>query len=327
MQTPGRIASLLASATEILYALGLADQVVAVGHECDFPPEVRTKPRATFTNIAIAAGSQAIDDQVRDLLSEGRPLYEIDQGLLVSLAPDLIVTQAQCDVCAVKYDDVMEFVRGEPALHGTQVVALNPTRLEDLFADIERVAHATGRLPQAETYIAQLRGRLATVHERTSSLDPACRPVVGCIEWNEPLMLAANWMPDLIELAGGTQPFTRAGDHSACSSWDDFVAVDPDCIILMPCGFDLERTLVEARELQRRAEWSRLKAVRTGRVFAVDGNAYFNRSGPRLVDSLEILGRLLHPQLFDGSNHAAGEDGIWRRLSSGAISVAVAEPE
>ncbi len=127
-------------------------------------------------------------------------------------------------------------------------------------------------------------------------------------------MLAANWMPDLIELAGGTQPFTQAGMHSKCSSWEDFFIADPDCIILMPCGFDLERTLVEARELERRPQWSKLKAVRAGRVFAVDGNAYFNRSGPRLVESLEILARLLHPQLFGYASNASGEDGIWRRL-------------
>jgi iron complex transport system substrate-binding protein len=321
MQTPGRIASLLASATEILYALGLGEHVVAIGHECDFPIEARTKPRATFTNIAVAAGSQAIDDQVRELLMTGRPLYEIDRNLLASFAPDLIVTQAQCDVCAVKYDDVMVFVHGEPALQHTQVVALNPTRLEDLFTDIERVADATGRRDQAESYIAQLRGRIATVRERTSTIDAQRRPIVGCIEWNEPLMLAANWMPDLIELAGGTQPFTQAGVHSTCSSWDDFFATDPDCIILMPCGFDLERTLLEAHELQRRPEWSKLKAVHAGRVFAVDGNAYFNRSGPRLVESLEILARLLHPQLFGYPSNASGEDGIWRRFGPSTVLV------
>jgi iron complex transport system substrate-binding protein len=287
---------------------------VAVSHECDFPADARTKPRATFTNIAVAAGSQAIDDQVRELLTAGRPLYEIDRGLLTSLAPDLIVTQAQCDVCAVKYDDVLEFVHSQPALRHTRIVALNPTRLEDVFADIKRVGQATGRLDQAGFYIAQLRGRVAAVQERTSAIDPERRPVVGCIEWIEPLMLAANWMPDLVELAGGTQPFTNAGLHSTCSSWDDFCVADPDCIILMPCGFDLERTLVEARELERRPQWAGLKAVRSGRVFAVDGNAYFNRSGPRLVESLEILARLLHPQLFCDASNAAGEDGIWRRI-------------
>lgn len=324
MQTPGRIASLLASATEILYALGLGEHVVAVSHECDFPPAARAKPCGTFTNIAVAAGSQAIDNQVRDLLTAGLPLYEIDRALLASLAPDLIVTQAQCDVCAVKYDDVMEFVHHEPALLQTQVVALNPTRLEDLFADIERVARVTGRLDQAEFYVAQLRGRVAAVRERTWSIDPERRPVVGCIEWTEPLMLAANWMPDLIELAGGTQPFTRAGVHSTCSSWDDFFAADPDCVILMPCGFDLQRTLVEARKLDRRPEWARLKAVRTGRVFAVDGNAYFNRSGPRLVESLEILARLLHPQLFGYASNAAGEDGMWRRLARSSLVGSIA---
>jgi iron complex transport system substrate-binding protein len=251
---------------------------------------------------------------VRDLLSAGQPLYEIDRALLTSLKPDLIVTQAQCDVCAVKYDDVLEFVHGEPVLQRTQVVALNPTRLDDLFTDIQRVGRATGCSDRAGSYVAQLRGRVAAVRERTASIGPRQRPVVGCIEWFEPLMLAANWMPDLIDLAGGMQPFTRSGVHSVCSSWDDFCAANPDCIILMPCGFDLQRTLVEARELERRPEWARLKAVRAGRVFAVDGNAYFNRSGPRLVDSLEILARLLHPQLFGYATNEPGDPGIWRRL-------------
>ena len=191
---------------------------------------------------------------------------------------------------------------------------------EDLFVDIERVGRATGCTSRAGSYVAQLRGRVAAVRERTSAIGPQQRPVVGCIEWFEPLMLAANWMPDLIELAGGTQPFTQSGVHSVCSSWDDFCAADPDCLILMPCGFDLQRTLVEIRELERRPEWARLKAVCKGRVFAVDGNAYFNRSGPRLVDSLEILARLLHPQLFGYPSNESGEDGIWRRLVPSPLS-------
>ena len=314
MSVPERIASLLASATEILYGLGLGDRVVAVSHECDFPAEVRDKPRATFTNIAVGAPSGQIDVEVRELLAAGSPLYEIDVAQLTALRPDLIVTQAQCDVCAVKYDDVLTVVRTTPALESTRVVALNPQCLDDVFEDIERVGQAVNRVAEARDYVARLRDRVEVVRARTAAIPRDQRPRVLCIEWLEPLMAAANWMPDLIDLAGGVQSLTTSGRHSTYSTWDALREFDPEVIVVMPCGFDLARTIEESRILADLPGWRDVTAVRRGRVYAVDGNAYFNRSGPRLVDSLEILARLVHPRLFGRSDSTIGEDSVWRRL-------------
>ena len=293
-----RIVSLLASSTEILHGLGLWDRVVAVSHECDYPPGVDKKPRVTFTNIDTGASSAAIDDQVRQSVQSQKPLYRIDVDRLASLRPDLIVTQAQGDVCAVKYDDVVAAVRSKPALEGTMIVALNPATMEDIFKDIERVGEATEASEQAERFIRTLRDRVAFVQSATQGLKDDEKPRTVCIEWIDPVMVAANWMPDLLRMAGGRCDLTRAGQPSGYSKWEDIIAYDPEVIVVMPCGFDLRRTLEESRVLPGFDRWSEIAAVREGRVFAVDGNAYFNRAGPRIVDSLEILAALLHPDPF-----------------------------
>ncbi len=295
---PDRIASLLASGTEILYGLGLGDRVVAVSHECDYPEEVRAEPRVTFTNIAVGAQSQDIDEQVKSLMAARAPIYNIDVALLASLRPDLIVTQSQCDVCAVSYDDVLVAVKTNPVLRSTSVVALNPSTLEGIFEDILHVGQAAECVSQAEEYLAELRGRVEAVRKKTAALSATDRPRVACIEWIEPVMIAANWMPELVQIAGGQHSLTLAGAKSAYSKWDDVVAYNPDVIVVMPCGFDLPRTIEEAKVLTTFPGWKNLSAVRDRRVYAVDGNAYFNRSGPRIVDSLEILAQLLHPDLF-----------------------------
>jgi iron complex transport system substrate-binding protein len=293
-----RIASLISSATEMLYALGLGDRVVAVSHECDYPAAVRTRPRATRTTIAPEASSGQIDEQVRRLIEQGRPLYEIDRALLTELRPDLIVTQAQCDVCAVRYADVLDAVRDTPELKHAQVVALNPQSLEDVLADLVRLGEAAGCPEAAAACVMQLRQRVAAVECRTLPLTPEQRPRVACIEWISPLMIAGNWMPQLIELAGGQQSLAQAGRHSGYISWNVVRQFDPQVIVVSPCGFDLPRTLAEIPPLSRLDGWNDLSAVREGRVFALDGNAYFNRSGPRLVDSLQLLAHALHPELF-----------------------------
>jgi iron complex transport system substrate-binding protein len=294
-----RIASLLASGTEILYALGLGEQVVAISHECDFPLEAADKPRVTVSHVAAHATSGQIDQQVRDRLADGAALYGIDAAMLVALRPNLIVTQAQCDVCAVKYADVLDLIRSEPRLRAAQVVALNPNSVEDIFSDIQRVGEATGRPAAAQHYVSELQGRIAAVRARTDPLPQARRPRVACLEWLDPLMLAANWMPQLIEWAGGQQPLIdAAGKHSTCTDWRTIVDYDPQVMVIMPCGFDLPRAVREAGLLRKLPGVGELSAVRAGLVVAVDGNAYFNRSGPRIVDSLEILARVLHPELF-----------------------------
>lgn len=307
-----RIASFISSATEILYGIGAGERVVAVSHECDHPREVSEKPRVTYSNIDPLRSSAEIDGQVQQLCGAGAALYGIDRELLERLSPELIVTQAQCDVCAVRYADVVELVETCDALQGAQIVALNPGTLDDILDDVLRVGDAAGVRPAAERYAAELRARIERVRAATAALEPVR---AACIEWIAPLMLSANWMPELIRLAGGDDALSHAG-HSTYAAWDDVRRYDPEVVVVMPCGFDLERTVQEAGALYALPGWNELTAVRSGRVFAVDGNAYFNRSGPRIVDSLEILAHLLHgdrvpPPLPPGDRAAA-----WRRIPS-----------
>lgn len=311
---PQRIVSLISSATEILYGLGLGPQIVAVSHECDFPADARSKPRATFSHIDSSAPSGAIDAQVRDLTAAGKSLYEIDEALLLRLQPDLIVTQAQCDVCAVRFQDVIDFVRRDPTLRGTPVFSLNPQHLDDVMKDVLRLGEITGRDDAAEEYVAIMRERISAVRARTGTLAVERRRRTACIEWIDPPMIAGNWTPELIELAGGVQTFTQAGHHSVYTPWDDVVRFDPEVIVVMPCGFDLERTVAEAARLRDFPHWKNLSAVRTGRVYAADGNALFNRSGPRLVESLELLAELIHPELHGIATDCPGEAPWWRRI-------------
>lgn len=293
-----RIASLLASATEILHALGLGDKVVAISHECDYPPECMAKPRVTRARIHAHASSGDIDAEVRALIAAGEPLYAIDADMLASLRPDIIITQAHCEVCAVSDRDVSSMLRDRADLHGAKVVSLNPTTLEAVFADIRQVGHAAGCGRTAESFQEELRFRLTRIETALSDVPVLRRPTMACIEWIEPLMVAANWMPDLIARAGGRPVLTQSGQRSTETSWEALRAADPDVIIVSPCGFDLPRTLVEAAALRRQRVWHELQAVQSGRVYAVDGNAYFNRSGPRLVDTIEIMAELIHPTIF-----------------------------
>lgn len=293
---PRRIASLLAASTEMLYGLGLGEKVVAVSHECDFPPDAASKPRVTTTNIIVDAASGEIDRQVRQRAGAGEPIYHVDADLLASLCCDLIVTQAHCDVCAVSLGDVERAVRENDSLRAAVVLALNPTTLDELLGDILRLGDATGCQGTAREYVAKLRGRLDAVRAKTAAIDRC--PRVVCIEWLDPVMAAANWMPEIVELAGGECGLAEAGGRSRYTDWDELLVFNPEVIILMPCGFDLPRTLEEAKVLLQRPNWQDIAAVRDGRVYAVDGNAYFNRSGPRIVDSVEILAELLHPAVL-----------------------------
>ena len=308
---PQRIASLLPSGTEMLYGLGMGDRVVAVSHECDYPPQAAGKPRVTAACVLTEGGSRQIDDDVRRRMASRAPLYELDVMKLAELAPDLIVTQAQCDVCAIRYEDVVQAVASQPALRNTQVLALNPMSLGEILADILRVGQATGSEDQARQYLAELKGRVEAVRAATAGVLPDERPRVACIEWIDPLMLAGNWMPELIEIAGGECGLTRPGHHSPYVEWDRLLAFDPEVIVLMPCGFDLARTTAEAPSLKDCPGWYRIAATGHQRAWAVDGNAYFNRSGPRIVDSLELLAHLVHPELVPPP--ARGK-GLWRQF-------------
>jgi len=302
-----KIASLLASSTEILHGLGLWSSVVAVSHECDYPAEVVDKPRVTTSFVDDSASSGEIDAQVRALSKASGAIYDVDVAQLARLAPDLIVTQSHCDVCAVSLDAVVQAVETTPELAQTEVVALNPSTLEGIFDDIRRVGAATGREAEAAEFCDRLIARVDAVRESVAGAD---RPRVACVEWVEPLMLGANWMPGLVEIAGGTHGLVKPGEKTVYTAWEALREYDPEVVVVMPCGFDLARTLVELPVLSSLEGWAELSACRAQRVYAVDGNAYFNRSGPRMLDSLEILAHLLHPGRFAAPDYPQS----WARI-------------
>jgi iron complex transport system substrate-binding protein len=306
-----RIVSFLSSATEMLFALGLGEQVVAVSHECDFPPAVQCLPRATRSWIDSTRTSGEIDDEVKRRVAAGQPLYGIDEELVAKLAPDLIVTQAQCDVCAVRHADVIDLVQSRPELRAARVLALNPQSLDDVLLDIERVGRAADAMDAASVFVQSLRRKIDHVASRTAGLTTHERPRVVCIEWVQPLMAAGNWTPALIELAGGRSGLAEAGLHSGYIAWEEVRTFNPEVLLVAPCGFDLARSCEDALLLRKLPSFGELSAAKSGRVFVIDGNAYLNRSGPRLVESLEILAHLIQPQLFPPP---AIED-AWRRWS------------
>ena len=308
-----RIASLISSATEILFALGLAEQVVAVSHECDYPPAARRLPRATRSLLDAAASSGQIDRQVCERSASGQALYEIDARLLCDLRPDLIVTQAQCDVCAVRHADVVELVQSHTELSGTKIVALNPHSLDDVLSDVERVATATNAAPAGRKLCRVLSRRIAAIGDRTHSLPAAGRPRVVCLEWLDPLMAAGNWTPGLIELAGGCSQLAAAGRHSEYTTWDAVRQANPEVLLIAPCGFDLARSQIEAECLRTLPGLAELAAVKNRRAFVVDGNALLNRSGPRLVDSLEVIAHLIQPMNFPPPIGELSEGRSWSR--------------
>jgi iron complex transport system substrate-binding protein len=306
-----RIVSLLSSATEMLFALGLGEQVVAVSHECDYPALVATLPRATRSRIVASRPSVQIDAQVKAILASGEPLYKLDPELLCRLAPDLIITQAQCDVCAVRYQDVVDFVAAEPALAHCRVLALAPQSLDYVLADIRRVAQAAGCPDRGAALQAMLQQRIDAVAAQCAQ---APRPRVVCLEWTQPLMAAGNWTPELIGLAGGESLLAVGGRHSPYVTWEQVRTAAPEVLLLAPCGFDLARSRAEAEALRTWPGFGDLPAVHAGRAFVIDGNAYFNRSGPRLVDSLEIAAYLIQPARVPPPVDERAEGRAWVRL-------------
>jgi len=287
-----RIVSLIASATEIVHALGQFDSLVGRSHECDYPDGVTKLPVCTRPMIDITGDSREIDRLVKNRLRDALSVYEVFPEVLERLQPTHIITQTQCEVCAVSLKDVETALAGGIA-SAPQVVPLNPNSLADVWGDIRRVARSLGIVEKDESVIGALRARMSAIS--CQALEHRERPTVACIEWIEPLMAAGNWVPELVELAGGVNLFGEAGKHSPWMSWDQLVEADPEVIVIMPCGWDQARTETEMHWLTGRPDWSRLRAVRSRRVHIVDGNQYFNRPGPRLVESLEILSGLLHP--------------------------------
>ncbi|HMV46433.1 MAG TPA: cobalamin-binding protein [Blastocatellia bacterium] len=305
--TEPRIVSLIASATEIVNALGFEAQLIGRSHECDFPPGVERLPVCTSPKFAVEGLSYEIDQRVKAVLQESLSVYRVDADLLERLQPTHVITQSQCEVCAVSLKDVEQavcrFTSSRPAL-----VSLEPNSLADVWADIRRVGASLDAGERAEYLIGDLQQRMRNISAKAQTAD--VHPTVAYIEWIEPLMAGGNWMPELIEMAGGVNLFGEAGKHSPWMTWEELVAADPDVIFIAPCGFDIARTIDETPALTGKPEWQSLQAVRTGRVVVADGNQYFNRPGPRLTESLEILAEVLHPGLFDFGHEKTG----WVRL-------------
>lgn len=290
MDSP-RIISLIASATEIVCALGLEEALVGRSHECDFPPQVQRLPVCSAPRIDPAAPSREIDRQVKTAAAEALSMYRVFREELERLQPTHILTQTQCDVCAVSLQDVQAALSG---LVGSppRILSLAPLSLADVWADVRRVAAALDVPARGEALAADLQGRLGRLGASIPRGRP--RPTVVCLEWLDPLMSGGNWLPELVEVAGGTPLLATAGEHSPWMTWEDLQAADPDVLVLLPCGFDIPRTLAETPPLREHPAWPHLRSVRTGRVYIADGNQYFNRPGPRLVESAEILAELLH---------------------------------
>jgi len=315
---PIRIASLLPAATEIVAAIEASGLLVGRSHECDFPHEVGELPVLTRPKLDAALPSGEIDQQVKD--AGGGPLFELDENLLADLAPDFILTQAACRVCAVDADAVVAAAAriSLPDKRTPQVLTLSPQSLADLFADIRRVGEAIGRMPEAEAAVAGLKNRCEAVQVKAAEAVAAAdrKPRVAIVEWLDPPMAAGNWVPELVQLAGGEDALatttncadsaeqqaeaSKAGPpaKSHWIDWADLAAADPDVVLLTPCGFELERVVSEARSAAVWPHLAGLRATRDGRLVAVDGHHLFNRPGPRLVDSLEVLAELLHPGVF-----------------------------
>jgi len=301
--SPKRVVSLIAASTEIVHALGCGDWLVGRSHECDYPPGVKGLPVCTAPKFPVEGTSYEVDQRVRAIVEQGLAVYRVFADKLAECDPDVIITQAQCEVCAVSLKDV-EAAVCELSGRQPQVVSLVPNALADVWNDFRKVARALGVAAHGESVIQELQARMRAIERAATGLK--ARPRVACIEWIDPLMAAGNWMPELVMMAGGTNLFGEPGAHTPFLAWEALYDADPDAILVLPCGWDAPRAREEMPALTGRAEWPKLKAVRTGNVYLLDGNQYFNRPGPRLVESLEILAEILHPDTFDFGHKGAG---------------------
>jgi iron complex transport system substrate-binding protein len=290
-----KIVSFLPSATEMVCVLGLADQLVGISHECDFPEAIRMKPVVVRNAVPLEGMSpREIDVAVSQRLRSGASLYQVDEKLMRQLAPDLILTQNLCAVCAPSGNEVSQIVNALPK--PPNILYLTPKSLAEIDGNLRDVARATGRLKDAEDCIASGRARLEQIASLTNSLSE--RPRVFCMEWVDPVYCSGHWVPEMIELAGGRDELARKGTDSVRIPWEDVLKWDPEILIVNPCGFNLRGALEQASRLFSNPGWGGLSAVREGRVYAVNANAYFARPGPRVVEGVEILAHLFHPEVF-----------------------------
>jgi iron complex transport system substrate-binding protein len=303
-----RIVSLLPSATEIVCVLGAGDQLVGISHECDFPEAIRDRRVLTRSRIDVHGSSRAIDTAVRAVITDALSIYAVDDEALAALAPDVIVTQDLCEVCAVSLDDVRAAVARLAHRDDVRIVSLSPTRLDDVLGDIERVAAVLDRRERGATVRAELEHRIRSIAERAQRANS--RPRVVSLEWIDPLMIGGTWMPELIELAGGTAVGASAGSPAPTIDAPALAALRPDVVVVKPCGFSLDRALVERDIIERNV----IAAIGAhARVYVTDGNQFFNRPGPRLVESLEIMAACVHPDRF--ADFASAHAGVIVRIA------------
>jgi iron complex transport system substrate-binding protein len=289
-----RICSLLPSATEILYALGLGDSVVGITHECDFPPEVSGKRVVVRSRLPHTNDPAEIDHLVREFTHRGESIYRVDADALRELDPDLIVTQDLCHVCAASPDDLASAL--SVLLRMPRVLSLNPHSLADVWNDIRTVGAATGRDAEAQAVVQELTAKVdAIVRVVANASSGAPRPRVACLEWLDPPFNGGHWVPEMVALAGGEDVLGRAGEPSISLDWADIIRKAPEVIIVMPCGYDAKHAAAEFAEIKLPAGWASLPAVKQGRVFASDANAYFSRPGPRLADGVAVLAAAINP--------------------------------
>lgn len=294
MNEPQRIVSLLASGTELVCALGLGDRLVGRSHECDHPSWVRRLPEVSRPTFEISGSSREIDELVRRRLRAGEPLYQVDDALLLELAPDLLITQTHCEVCAVSPADLVHQVPAK--LDRRPIVALSGGTIAAILDGFLEVARALGRPQQGQQLVDELRARIETVRERVRGRR---RPRVVCLEWIEPAFAMGNWGPELVEIAGGESVLGTPGEHSTTTPWQAVRDADPDVLIVTPCGFSLVRAEREMHLIAAQPGFDQLRAASAGRVFVADGNLYFNRSSPSLFETPEILAEMLHPDVFE----------------------------
>jgi iron complex transport system substrate-binding protein len=290
-----KIVSLLPAATEIICALGLEHQLVGRSHECDYPASISNLPVCSSAKFLPGSDSAEIDRQVKEILSESLSIYTIDRDLIKSLAPDVIITQAQCEVCAVSLKDV-ELALSDLLDKECQIISLQPNGLDDVYRDIRMIADQLGVEKAGEELLELSEERINIIRHKLKFITE--KPQVACIEWLSPLMIAGNWTPEIIEIGGGLPILTEAGKHSSYIDFQDIITADPDIILIMPCGFSIQRTLQEIGLLLDTPGWTDLKAIRTQRVYIADGNQYFNRSGPRMTESIEIMAEIINPKQF-----------------------------
>lgn len=302
-----RVLSLLSSTTEIIYALGCGDRLVGRSHECDYPEEVSELPICTIPKFNVDGTSREVDDEVKSLVQSALSIYYINEKLLKELKPDIIFTQSQCEVCAVSVSDVENALKNITGL-SSRVISVEPNSVEDIFNDILTIAEILNVRKKGKELVESIKAKIDNtekiVYQKSS-------PSIAAIEWIDPLMAAGNWVPQLIKVAGGKNLFGEAGKHSPWMKYNDLVEQDPEIIIVMPCGYDIKKSLIEIKTLESKKGWGSLKAVRNRNVYITDGNQFFNRPGPRIIESLEILLEIIHSD-FSESKHI---DSGWIKLN------------